>query len=80
MFLVHCKTHDMVEILDPQALFDSSQRCVKGCYHAGEELQDAQLFDKCDLFFPSGESLPECWTNKHFTNNRFCEPVNLKAA
>lgn len=70
MFLVNCKTHDLVEILDAKALFDPAQTSVNGCYHAGEELQDAQLFDKSELLFQSGECLPECWTNKHFRNNR----------
>ncbi|MDX2507328.1 MAG: acetyltransferase [Gammaproteobacteria bacterium] len=80
MFLVHCKTHDLVEILDPQALFDPWKECVEGCYHAGEEMQDAQLFDKCELSFQSGECLPECWTNTHFRDNQFGAYGRLKVA
>ena len=71
MFLMHCKTHDLVEILDPKVLFDPAKESVNGCYHAGEELQDAQMFDKTELLFQSGESLPECWTNKHFRDKHF---------
>ena len=81
MFLVNCKTHDVVEILDLRALFNCSQRYVEGCYHAGEELQDPQLFDKCELSFQSGECLPESWTNENFRyKQQQRSKVTLKAA
>jgi hypothetical protein len=66
MYLVNCKTHDLVEIMDEEALFDPFKSYVTGRYHAGEELQDEQLFDKCELSFQSGECLPQCWTDSHF--------------
>ena len=71
MFLLNCKTHDLVEIMDPQALFDPANKSVEGCYHAGEEMQDKRMFNKSELSFQSGECLPECWTDIHFRDGEF---------
>ncbi|MFK5986704.1 MAG: acetyltransferase [Pseudomonadota bacterium] len=74
MFLVDCKTHDIVDITDFEALFDASQASIEGRYHAGEEMQDIQLFIKSELMFQSGENLPDCWLNSHYIRK------NLKIA
>jgi len=63
MFLRHAKSGDMVEVLDVASLGDPCRAEVVGRFHAGEELQDAENFAKGDLQFPSGESLPRCWTD-----------------
>ena len=63
MYLKHKPTGDMVEILDLASLFDPFRSEVTGRFHAGEELQEPASFEKSGLFFPSGESLPLCWTD-----------------
>ena len=63
MYLKHKPTGDLVEILDLANLFDPFRKEVSGRFHAGEELQDPASFEKSGLLFPSGESLPLCWTD-----------------
>ncbi len=66
MYLKHEPSGDMVEILDMDKLFDPFASEVKGRFHAGEEMQEPAPFRKADLVFPSGESLPRCWTDPHY--------------
>lgn len=66
MFLKDKQTDHLVEILDLSALFDPLQSVVMGRIHAGEEMQDPAGFDKADLIFPSGESLPRYWMDAHY--------------
>lgn len=61
MYLKEKNSGDLVEVLDTAALFDPNFNQIAARYHAGEEMQDATLFSKQDLLFPSGESLPQCW-------------------
>jgi len=41
---------------------------VLGRLQAGEELQDPTALNKAELSFPSGESLPRCWLDPHYTS------------
>lgn len=34
---------------------------------AAEELQDPGPLHKGELFFPSGEALPRCWIDPHYS-------------
>jgi hypothetical protein len=61
MYLRHTASGDLVEILEPGALFDPFQTEVSGRFHAGEEMQEPAPFRKAELVFPSGEPLPRCW-------------------
>jgi len=61
MYLKHIASGDLVEITDINGLVDPCQNEVSGRFHAGEELQDINRFDKSQLIFPSGEALPKCW-------------------
>ncbi len=63
MYLKHQPSSDLVEILDLTSLFDPFRDEVVGRFHAGEELQDPAKFSKSELIFPSGESIPRCWTD-----------------
>lgn len=63
MYLQNKQNGDLVEILDIRSLVDPSKNQIAGRYHAGEEIQDPENFTKSDLLFPSGEALPQCWTN-----------------
>ena len=66
MFLRDNKTGDAVEILDLAALFDPCVSAVPGRFHAGEEMQEKEPFEKSSLIFPSGEPLPRCWTDADY--------------
>jgi hypothetical protein len=66
MFLKRRDNDDMIEILDTEALGDPAEPDVPGRLHAGEEMQDEERFEKEDLLFPSGESLPRCWRDLHW--------------
>jgi hypothetical protein len=63
MYLKHQPSNDLVEVLDLKTLFDPFEAKVAGRFHAGEELQDPASFTKAELVFPSGETLPLCWTD-----------------
>jgi len=66
MYLTHVPSGDLVEVLDQMSLFDPCRERVAGRLHAGEELQEAEQFDKTDLRFPSGEGLPRCWLDPDY--------------
>ncbi|NMF85219.1 acetyltransferase [Nodosilinea sp. P-1105] len=61
MFLKHMSSGNLVEILDVPEIWDPCHSEVLGRFHAGEELQEAEMFSKAELGFPSGETLPRCW-------------------
>ena len=71
MFLKQKSNDDLVEILETQNLYDPFKGEILGRSHAGEEMQDPEMFSKTELVFPSGESLPLCWIDsdyKHLVN------------
>ena len=66
MFLKENEYNHLVEVLSLKDLFDPVCNTLVGRLHYGEELQDAQVFDKSGLSFPSGESLPACWLDAEY--------------
>lgn len=62
----HDDDSSLVEILDIKQLFDPFSKVVSARLHGGEELQEPQGYEKSDLYFPSGESLPRCWCDPHY--------------
>lgn len=66
MFLKHKPTGNLVEVLTLEQVYEPSWDQIEGRFHAGQEMQDAQQFEKSKLIFPSGESLPECWLNAEY--------------
>jgi hypothetical protein len=62
MFLKQRLEGHLIEVADLQELINPLRKEVKGRLHFGEEMQDAESFQKADLVFPSGEALPRCWT------------------
>jgi hypothetical protein len=79
MFLYHKSANCLVEILEVQDLWNSSVPMVMGRFHAGEELQDPELFTKSHLMFPSGEPLPLCWLDSHY-RERMQKPTQAELA
>ncbi len=69
MFLKHKTNDDLVEILTLKELFDPCQGTVVGRYQQGEEVQDPDKIEKAELLFPSGEVLPQCWTDPHYRDD-----------
>jgi hypothetical protein len=68
MFLRTRQDGSLMEVLSLPQLFDPFAAQVQGRLHAGEELQEPELFLKADLLFPSGEVLPRCWLDAHYTH------------
>lgn len=66
MFLMQKNTHNLVEVLSTQELFDPFAKAVTAQCHAGEEMQEPDTFLKADLMFPSGEELPRCWIDPDY--------------
>lgn len=66
MYLLHQPSNSLVEVLNPTELWNPFLKKINGCFHAGEELQEPELFTKTHLAFPSGEALPKCWTDPRY--------------
>jgi hypothetical protein len=63
MFLKIRQDGSLMEVLNLKQLFDPFASGVDGRLHAGEEVQDQEMFQKNELLFPSGEALPRCWVD-----------------
>ena len=60
--LVHLvASQDLIQINDFEQLINPFDASVKGRSQAGEEQQEAKLYRKDELAFPSGEPLPRSW-------------------
>lgn len=69
MFVKQRDTGKLVEVLSMRELFNPNHPFLVGRFHAGEEVQDPEKFDKADLVFCSGERLPKCWTDVHYRDD-----------
>jgi len=66
MLLKHRRDHTLIRVSKPEELIDPFQKSIQGQQKAGEEEQPPQAFDKSQLIFPSGESLPQCWMDPNY--------------
>lgn len=66
MLLQVKNTSDLVKITDIQELIDPNVNIVHGQDQEGQEEQDTDSFEKQNLVFPSGESLPRCWLDANY--------------
>ncbi|MBH8565165.1 acetyltransferase [Nostoc sp. CENA67] len=66
MFLQIKGTSDLIKILDIQELLDPNINIVHGQDQEGQEEQEPDSFQKQNLVFPSGESLPRCWLDANY--------------
>ncbi len=66
MFLKQKSSGDLVEVLELQNLYDPFKVEILAKCHAGQEMQDPEMFVKSELIFPSGESLPRCWLDSDY--------------
>lgn len=67
MFLKNKQTGDLIEILNVEELFNPNKDSVSGQNQTGQEEQEKASFEKKELIFPSGESLPRCWMDENYT-------------
>lgn len=66
MFMKEKSSDDLIRIEDLDQLASPRASSVVGRLQSGEEEQDAKAFRKSGLVFPSGESLPRCWTDAEY--------------
>ncbi|MFT6341431.1 MAG: hypothetical protein ACJASW_002616 [Polaribacter sp.] len=66
MFLKERESGHLVQVADLTELVNPLRSQITGCYHHGEEAQEAEPFSKGDLVFLSGEPLPRCWMDSHY--------------
>jgi len=60
------KDNGLVRISQVDELINPFSEKVKGQIQAGESEQPPEPFNKKDLVFPSGESLPLCWLDSDY--------------
>jgi len=69
MYLKQRSSGNLVEIISLDELSDPFRKDVIGRSHYGEEMQEPESFNKTDLVFPSGETLPRCWLDPHYRDD-----------
>ncbi len=70
MLLMDRENQHVIEVLSMSDLTNPCHSTLAGRYHYGEEVQDPELFDKNQVLFLSGETLPRCWTDAHYRDER----------
>lgn len=61
MLLKHKQSGKIVEVLDLFELTTPTEPKLVACLQWDEESPDPKCYDKGDLCFLSGETLPSCW-------------------
>ncbi len=69
MFLKHVPTNDLVEVIDLPDVINPNSPTIRARSHAGEVIQRPENFLKTELVFPSGEPLPLCWVDVHYSEH-----------
>jgi len=66
MYLKYIPTNDLVEVIDLQDVINPYATTVLARVYSDERGQRTDRYPKSDLTFPSGEALPQCWTERSF--------------
>jgi len=69
MFLRQKNTKHLVEVLEPEEVYDPNRAQFTGRLNVGEEMPDPEQFSKDQVCFPSGEDLPRCWVDAHYRDD-----------
>lgn len=69
MLLKNKQNGTLVEINDTTQLVNPVEADIQGRTQNGEEEQPTEKFAKHKLIFPSGESLPRCWTDAEYQSS-----------
>jgi len=62
MYLKHAPSEELVEVIDLQDVVNPFSSSVLVRSYRNDKQQRAERLPKHELVFPSGESLPKCWT------------------
>ena len=66
MLLKNTQDDGLIEITEIQELIDPFKDKVTAQTQEGQNEQPPEPFNKKDLVFPSGESLPQCWLDSNY--------------
>lgn len=66
MFVQNSQNQTLIEVLNPEDLFNPVHATVQGRQQDGEEEQPPEDYSKDQLVFPSGEPLPQCWVDPDY--------------
>lgn len=66
MLLKNKQNDGLIEISGLDELIDPFKDKVTGQLQGGQNEQPSETFNKQDLIFPSGESLPRCWIDSNY--------------
>lgn len=69
MFLKERSTGHLVQVLNMTELINPFEMQTQVQYQQGEDLMDPEYIRKDALTFPSGETLPKCWTDSHYRDH-----------
>jgi hypothetical protein len=69
MLLKHKQSGELVEVLDLFELTSPTEPKLVACLQWDEDVPDPRCYDKHDLCFPSGETLPDCWITPVASSN-----------
>ena len=82
MLLEHRPSGSLVEVLTLEDLYNPCRTYITGQLQMGEEMQDPEIFQKSELIFPSGETLPRCWWDAHYreqiAEKRYVSTISIK--
>lgn len=70
MLLKNKQNDGLIEISAVDELIDPFKDKVTGQTQAGQNEQPSEAFNKQDLVFPSGESLPLCWVDSNYKSQQ----------
>ncbi len=64
MYLKHVPSNELIEVIDLQDVINPFSSSVLARSYRNDQQQRAEHYPKNELVFPSGESLPLCWTKR----------------
>lgn len=66
MILQDKNTGTMIEVMDIDSLISPAKDAIPAKVQEGQEEQNTESYNKANLVFPSGESLPRCWLDANY--------------
>lgn len=71
MLMMLKESGDLVELKQPNNLWDPYEQRVDAWRLSGEEQQELEAFNKSELAFLSKEPLPKCWYDVHYRDSEW---------
>jgi hypothetical protein len=66
MFVKRRDDETLIKVVNAEDLIDPFKEAVEGKQEGGQSEQPPESFEKSQLVFPSGESLPQCWMDPKY--------------